>query len=172
MGGAYLLKRLTANFSGASYSVGAKGSGGAAGNNAGTNGGNTTFTDTAGSPTTYTATGGLGGSAGTALAVAPISRVAMTGSVPATNGDVNQDGWIGAWAITLATGSGTGCFGGNSRFGQGGFQNGLSGANTSVAGGAATGKGAGGGAAIANGSGADAAGGNGSDGVIIIYEYS
>jgi len=59
-GGAWLRKRLTSNFSGATGSVGAKGTGGAAGNNNGNAGGNTTFIDTAGSPTTYTANGGAG----------------------------------------------------------------------------------------------------------------
>jgi hypothetical protein len=170
-GAGWFRKRLTANFSGASYVVGAKGTGGAAGNNAGTDGADTTFTDTAGSPTTYTAGGGKGGTGSASLGTAPNFRDPMTGGGVVINGDDKQDGWIGQFALTIVSGNIIGGRGGNSRYGCGGVQAGIT-TNGTQAGAAATGKGAGGGAACAMGSGVAAAGGNGSDGVLIIWEYA
>lgn len=167
-GGAYIWVRLTANFSGASYSVGAKGTGGASGgNNAGTAGGNTTFTDTAGSPTTYTAGGGGAGNAGTSLAVASIRGFVAGGT--ATNGTLTKSGGPSTAPIYLT--AAVGSFGGNSQFGQGGHQAAIS-ANGTQAGANGTGKGSGGGGALNNGvTSASQAGGDGTDGLILIWEY-
>jgi hypothetical protein len=165
--GAYIWVRLTENFSGASYSVGAKGTGGASGgNNAGTAGGNTTFTDTAGSPTTYTAAGGGAGLAGSAIGPSGLRGIILGGA--ATNGTLTRSGGPSMPPILL--GSTIGSLGGNSAFGQGGQQAAI-GTNGSQAGGAATGKGAGGGGAANNGTSASAAGGDGGDGLIRIFEY-
>ncbi len=170
-GGGWLLVRLSTAFSGAAYSVGAGGAGGTAGNNAGVTGGNTVFTATGGGGTVYTAGGGTGGSGSASLGLAPVKRDPMTSGGLCTNGTLMQDGWIGTTALVMSTDSGTGGFGGNSRYGQGGFQSGVSIANSQQAGGDATGKGAGGGAGVSHGTGTNVAGGNGTDGVLVIYEF-
>lgn len=170
-GGGWCRVRLTANFSGASYSVGAKGTGGTAGNNAGNPGSNTTFTDTAGSPTTYTAAGGAGGAGAASTGTPPLFRQPAISGGAVTNGDDKQDGWPGTMSYGNSSSNALGGYGGHSRYGKGGNQNGI-GTNGSQAGGAATGKGAGGGAACILGSGGNAAGGDGADGLIIFWEYS
>lgn len=169
-GGGYVRKRLTSNFSGAGYVVGAKGTGGSAGLNAGNNGSNTTFTDTAGSPTTYTAGGGLGGTA-TAATAGPQLGVAMAGGT-ATNGDVNIPGGPSGIPVILSGALVYAGFGGSSHFSTGATPARNSSSNTTVAGDNATGYGGGGSAGTGHGSGADRAGGNGSDGIIIIWEYA
>lgn len=170
-GGAYLEKRLTADFSGASYSVGAKGTGGSAGLNNGNNGGNTTFTDTAGSPTTYTAGGGTGGAALAAAAAASVADRTAGGT--ATNGDINVAGGYAPPGIVIgSTGGGFSGAGGASHLSPGAPPIRLNTANSSVAGANAGGYGGGGSAAYAQGTGAAQAGGDGSDGIIIIWEYS
>lgn len=170
-GGAYLIKRLTVNFSGASYVVGAKGAGGAAGNNAGASGSDTTFTDTAGSPTTYTAAGGVGGPAGAASSSHPrLSSIAAGGA--ATNGDVNQAGGYSGFGIAASATNLASGMGGASHFSSGAGPVRTGSANTSIAGNAAGGKGGGGSSAIGTGTGAAAAGGDGSDGMIRILEYN
>lgn len=168
-GGGWLRKRLTANFSGASYSVGAKGTGGSAGNNAGNNGGDTTFQETGGG-TTYTASGGTGGT-GAAGTASPALGGGIAGG-GCTNGDVQEPG--GASHVRGSITSGNLTFsgrGGDSRYGHG-ARPATATTNSSTAGVNADGKGAGGSGAAACGSGAAQAGGDGSDGMIIIYEYS
>lgn len=172
--GAYARKRLTANFSGASYSVGAKGTGGASGNNNGTDAGNTTFTDTAGSPTTYTAGGGKGGAFRGSFAP-PITANPTTGGVGsggvATNGDINVDGQDCLYGIAPNASVGWACNGGSHQYGKGG-QAGFVSSGASTAGTAATGKGSGGGGACSTNAGGAKAGGDGSDGMIVIWEYA
>lgn len=171
-GGAWLRKRLTANFSGAGYVVGAKGTGGASGNGTGNDGANTTFTDTAGSPVTYTAGGGTGGSTGGPFVnfIRPGDGTDGTGGT-ATNGDVNTTGGYAEISMCLANGTATSGSGGRSMY-SGGAQAATIGAiNTSLAGNAAGGKGGGGGGAVCSGTATALAGGDGSDGVIIIWEY-
>ena len=170
-GGAYLRKRLTSNFSGSTYTVGPKGTGGAAGNHAGGGGTNTTFIDTQGSPVTYTAAGGAGGAAGAAVA-APIGVQGLAGGA-ATNGDINMAGGVSgagyAPSLDTITWSGKG---GDSFYGSGGLAAQTFAVAASVAGSNGSGKGAGGSGAAATTTGAAAAGGDGTDGVIIIWEYS
>ena len=168
-GGGYVRKRLTANFSGASYSVGAGGTGGLSGNNAGGNGGSTTFTTTGGSPVTYTAGGGLGGFAGSSLA-APIIAGGNTGGT-ATNGDINITGGPSCYGFAGNTFSAITGAGGASQLGQGGLGAFIPNASHLAGwpglnyGGGASGAGS------SNGGGA-AAGGAGGNGILIIYEYS
>lgn len=171
LAGGYLRKRLTANFSGASYSVGAKGTGGSAGNNNGNNGGDTTFTDTAGSPTVYTASGGAGGSGSTGFAP-PLAQAGSAGAA-ATNGDINIQGGPTKPAVALATTALIGAGGGDAHLGFGAAQKALTAAaSTSNGNNAAAGYGGGGGGGIATTTGAAASGGDGANGVIIIWEYS
>jgi hypothetical protein len=171
-GGAWLSVRLTANFSGASYSVGAKGNGGAAGNNAGAAGGNTTFTTTAGSPVTYTAGGGSGGSqAGPTtapLGCSPAAGGTTSGGTP----DLSVPGGASIFGLATSSTRGNTSAGGASRYSQGAIGSFVDTTNISVAGSNAAGYGGGGSGAFSTASGAAKAGGNGSDGVIIIWEYS
>lgn len=168
-GGGYLRKRLTANFSGASYAVGAKGTGGAAGNNAGGNGGNTTFTETGGSPTTYTAAGGVGGVGGGSQVVGFVRAGSAGGT--ATNGDINITGQASDIVVNLNSANTHGGNGGFSHLGipGGGGTAILTALENGIAG---KGYGSGGGGGASNNGAGTAAGGNGADGVIIIWEYS
>jgi hypothetical protein len=169
-GGGWLRVKLTSNFSGASYSVGAKGLGGAAGNNNGANGGNTTFTTTAGSPVTYTAGGGQGGGRNGPFAAPFVSGIPIGGT--ATGGDDNRIGGAPGVPIAVSTNNNVGSNGGSSMYSAGAPSTPLGGTNTSSAGSNADGKGGGGSGAVATGTGAAVAGGNGSDGMILIWEYS
>lgn len=169
-GGAWGRVRLTAAFSGAGYVVGAKGTGGAAGNNAGNAGANTTFTATGGG-TVYTAAGGPGGAAGSTGNLLPFSDAGAVGGV-ITNLTVGQSG--GASGLSSATANqSVGSRGGDSYYGRGGLEvKSITGENKT--GNNATGKGAGGGGGLSTASsgGAGAAGGDGTDGQIVIWEYS
>lgn len=171
-GGAYVRVRLTTAFSGASYSVGAKGTGGASGNNNGNDGGNTTFTATGGG-TVYTAGGGIKGQFRGSFAT-PISAIGATdggaGGTP-TNGDLQVSGQPAGNAVGINSNVGWSGTGGNSFYGAG-APSVTNGAAASTAGINATGKGAGGGGAYSSNAGGSQAGGNGSDGILIIWEYA
>lgn len=167
--GAYLRKRLTSNFSGASYVVGAKGNGGTNAPTGGGAGSNTTFTTTGGSPVTYTAAGGNGGGRNT---ITPPGQLAGVAGGAGTNGDINVSG-EGSWtAYATSTAFSVGSKGGSSHLGVGGLAGIITANGTSTAGNAASGYGAGGSGAQASTTGGAQAGGNGSDGIIIIWEYS
>jgi hypothetical protein len=169
--GAFVRVKLTSAFSGAAYSVGAKGTGGSSGDNAGTNGGDTTFTATGGG-TVYTAGGGTGGNnGGSALSTFPTYSNSVAGGT-ATNGDVKINGQYSLFGLALSSVLTLGGGGGNSQFGAGGVGTGLFLVNTTAAGGAGQGFGTGGGAPSATGTGAAQAGANGADGYIEIWEYS
>lgn len=170
--GAYLKKRLTTAFSGASYSVGAKGTGGGAGNNNGNDGTDTTFTQTGGG-TVYTAGKGTGGLAAAANATGapPAQRVASSAGGTATNGDINMAGGTSVPGFAMSTTRGISCMGGSSMFGRPGNATQVNAVNSSVAGNAATGYGAGGNGGLVLGTGASVAGGDGTDGILIIWEY-
>jgi hypothetical protein len=171
-GGAWLQKYLTSNFSGKQIVIGAKGTGGAAGANDGTAGGNSTF-DAAGA--NYIAHGGVKGGGGKG----PVGNYALQGGgegTPATasNGDLNIDGQIDSVTFSLgANSTGVGGTGGSSPWGRGGTGGSATGGDTGSAGSAATGNGTGGGGAMTIGASIAAkAGGDGTDGICIIYEYS
>ncbi len=144
----------------ATYTVGTKGTGGAAGNNNGNAGNNTTF---AYNSVTYTATGGnrgTGSAAGTAAAV-----VASLATSAATNGDINGVGQVGGPGYTLSGTVGVSGYGGSGLFGGGGAP-----LSAEAAGNNATGYGSGGSGALSLGT-STRAGGDGSDGLIEITEY-
>ncbi len=168
-GGGWLLKRLTANFSGATGVVGAKGTGGTAGANAGTAGADTTFIISGGG-TTYTAKGGVAGSAPLGPFTGAFQFNPGAGNAT-TDGDLNISGFSPNLALTLSNNNGTSQNGGWSRYSSGAISNGLSGTNQSAAGVNAGGKGGGGSGAICTGTGVSRAGGNGTDGMVIIWEY-
>lgn len=146
------------------YTIGALGGGGTAGNNAGTAGGDTKWDE---GGTVVTAPGGPGGSS-----MANGTTVAATGFTAAmsnaTNGDVNVPtcpggrGWRFSVTIIFA---GNGADG---KLGSGGIA-GISSATPPTAG---LGYGAGGGGANAFSGTADVAGADGAPGVIIVEEYS
>lgn len=159
--GSYARKVSSAATIGASQTVtiGAAGTGGATGNNAGTNGGDTSLgsicigkggTGGSGSPGNAGANGGAGGVAGTGDLTFPGER---GGFGIDTNGTVVQ---------------GNTSHGGNSFFGAGGAQ--LYNNSTTVAGdpGSIYGTGGGGGCGV---SGTGINGGNGAAGVVIVTEY-
>lgn len=146
------------------YTVGAFGAKGAAGNNAGTAGGDTTASGTGLSLTAKGGNGGLSMAFGTAHTAAPGGAV----NAGTTGGDVNVTTGEGGTGIrqggTLGiAGDGADC--GN--YGRGG-----AGGQVNTAGSNGTGYGSGGGGAHANGAGGvDKAGGDGAGGLIIIEEY-
>ncbi|QBP09386.1 phage tail protein [Cupriavidus metallidurans] len=161
--GGWGYKRITSGFSGASVTIGAKGTG-----VAGAAGGNGTTTSFG---AFLSVLGGGGGGAGVAAAV-----VGIAGSVGAASGvgagaDVGASGQVGNPGVILSPTSGFGGVGAVSRFGSGGLFTGLNGTGV-TAGGNASGFGASGSGAIGVNNGATAAGGNGAPGLIIVYEYA
>jgi len=144
-----------------SYSVGAKGAGGTAGNNAGSAGGATTVTGTG---VSISATGGLGSAGVTA---GPAATGGGADAQASTGGDINvptrpaiRGKALAGLPVVLSNGS-------DSNFGSGG----TAGAVAGGAGGNAVGKGSGGGGAVANAAATNYAGGSGEDGLLIIEEY-
>lgn len=143
------------------YTIGALGAGGTAGNNSGTAGGSTLW-DEAGS--LITCTGGLGGTsmaAGTAFAV-----TSGINTSTATGGDVNIPGSRPHRGYRFDSSTAYGTEGAVSPWGSFG----ITGVNSP--GGAASGYGAGGGGTMSTVSQADQAGGAGAPGVIIVEEYN
>jgi hypothetical protein len=150
------------------------GAGGAAGNNAGVAGGDTTFISTA--PVTYTAHGGPGGTF-TGAVTSPQLVAYGAGGAPGgggTNGDdtIPGDGSSSRVGMALSTSRLAGGGGGKSVYSNGAAAVGLSAVNSSLAGNDADGKGGGGGGAVATGTGVSRAGGSGTDGYVIIWEYN
>jgi hypothetical protein len=170
-GGGYSRLYASAATIGASKAVtiGAAGSGGAAGANNGTAGGDTSVgtlcIGKGGSPGAYCGAGQFGAGA--------LGGVAGTGDVTATG----ASGGTGFWTTLAYTSVGLSIsgFGGGSPFGGGGIavQNGA-GSLGATAGGAATGYGGGGAGAYSQTQSTNtisAAGGNGSAGIVVITEY-
>ncbi len=161
-GGGYGFKRLTSGFAGLAYSVGAGGTGGAAGNNAGQPGGATTFGS-------YSAPGGLGGSAKGSFAP-PITQSGGHGGTP-TGWDFNVTGNSGTsgQAANFFTGwaSGGGAsWGGSSADQSDSFSaQSRAGANGYFPGGGGSG-------AVSANNGGTKAGGTGAAGCLRIWEYS
>ena len=158
-------EKIAANSGTYSYSVGAAGSGGSAGNNAGSDGGDTTF-----SGTNFSLTGTRGqGGAGGASSATSYTNLGGSGLV-ATGGDWNgagQSGWPGM-VINGASGiAASGQGGSPSPRGRGGISR-----TTHGAGVAGVGLGAGGGGATAITTSTPRAGGAGTAGAIIVEEMS
>lgn len=172
-GGMWGLKRLTADFSGGTLVIGAKGTGGTAGANPGNVGGATTFTTTAPSSTLYSVYGGSGG--GSASAGTPPFFV---GNNTGANGAFsnNFDIWLGAFGaiegVSLSTAASYSGAGGTSRYGTGGAPRDVVTAAAQGAGQNGVGYGSGGSGATANTTGTAQAGGDGTDGLAIFWEYS
>lgn len=165
--GGYVRKRLTANFSGASYSVGTGGTGVAAAT--GNSGGNSTFTDTA--AVVYTAGGGTGGASSLNGGGASPSGSPGQGGT-ATNGDLNIPGSAGYYGVRSTGATSFAGNGGNSVLGTGGRGKASYNSNTSQTGSDGGNYGAGGGGALSSGGGTSAAGGAGGSGLILVHEYS
>lgn len=143
-----------------SYAIGAGGTPGAAGNNVGGNGADTTF----GSLTGKAGTGGSGsGVAGTAVLIV----LGGAGGVAGSGGDINPPGEPGEAGTRLSAAVAASGNGGSSPFGGG-----ARGVITHVAGNAAVANtGAGGSGACALNTNADLQGGTGGSGQIVITEY-
>lgn len=142
------------------YTVGTGGNGGTAGNNAGSAGGNTTF-----SASTLTGGGGSGGNGSATVAITATSCIQGANGGSGSNGNINTQGTPGGCGL-MFTGAGSSGYGGGGYFGGGGIP-----INTSFgAGGNGLSYGAGGsGASVTT---VSAAGGNGNAGVIIVWEFS
>lgn len=140
------------------YTVGAGGAGGIAGNNAGTNGADTTF-----GTALMVASKGNGGSGGAASAT---NAVILGGaSAISTGGDINAAGMPGGFGVHFATAAGASGAGGGSFFVGGGNS-----VNTEAPGNPGLGPGCGGSGGTCLGTTARA-GGNGIDGSIMVFEY-
>lgn len=147
------------------YTVGAGGTGGASGAlNAGTDGGDTTFSGSTG--LSFTAEGGKG-------ALAPIRSSGIIDAKPnfadvatATGGDQNYNGQKATPAFGFLNNAISASIGGSSLMGLGGM-----GGGHRAAGQQGVGYGAGGGAACVNAIGASFAGADGTGGAIEIVEY-
>jgi len=151
----------------AAFVVGAAGVGGAAGNNNGTAGGNSTWSD---GTVSLAANGGSGGVGKRATATGGVffGDPESTGGT-ATGGDVNVDGAHGYPGYTGNNGVAVSGMGGrNTPFGAGGKS--VRAQAAANAGNAATGYGAGGGPAAVHDVSTNAAGGNGAPGVWIVEE--
>lgn len=151
-GGSYAKVRITSGFSGATITIGSTGTGGAAGTNAGTSGGTTSF------GTIVSCPGGVGGAGSAAVTPPSMQSAAAAPSACTVSGAttlVSTAGGVGQYSVSTSATSLIGAMGGASGMGTGsGLGNG-SGGN---------------GAAIAQSTGA-AAGGNATAGKIIVFEY-
>lgn len=173
-GGAWLRKKLTANFDGGTGSVGAKGAGGASGGaNNGNNGGDTSFTVAGGSGTNYVAGGGLLGGVATGVTPPAQTGVSAGGTVSGSGTpDLKANGGASLPGVAFAITFGTTGAGGNSQYGQGATPATFSGLNSSTAGVNGQYYGVGGSGAIAEGTSATQKGGDGADGLAIFWEYT
>lgn len=157
-GGSYARKYIASPAASYSVSVGAGGAGGAKGDNAGSNGGNTTF-----GSTVMTCHGGAGGN-GSAAGSAPDIVAGGEGGIVASGGDLNVGGQAGGNGIRLSDSVSMSSPGGGSYFGGG-----APGVETTPGKNAAT-YGAGGSGASTHNN-ADRQGGDGSQGVIVVWEF-
>ncbi|HDR9148909.1 hypothetical protein [Burkholderia vietnamiensis] len=161
--GSYAKVKL-ASLSSQVVTIGAAGTGGAAGPNNGTAGGQTTFGSIIACP------GGLGGQGASAQTPPFFFGSSNPGAISTTTATpiVLSQGQTGNIGITLTTADAIGGAGAPSVFGGGPGPV----ATTSSPGGNATSKGAGGGGAITIPSGAAQAGGNGALGLVVVWEYA
>jgi hypothetical protein len=171
-GGSYAMKWVTTNVTGIhnSIAVGAGGTPGAAGNNAGGNGNDSTFTDNAAAAIVVGKAGTGGGAGGAAAATLGTRGAGGAGGVAGT-GDrliVGESGDAGVMLTTAAATGGVGGRGGaaGQLFGAGGAQ-----LLASGAGNAGSVYGGGGGGAL-DASTNNRAGGAGGNGIIRVWEYA
>ena len=168
--GGYAKKTYTATLIGANATVvvGAGGSGGAAGANNGTAGGNSTFTP-AGAGVVLTCNGGGKGYAGSNTAGTQFTSTSADAGGTATNGDINITGGTGTTGQAIAGVSVIVGYAGDTPLSTLAATS-LSGAGP-YNGSNGTGYGSGGTAGISITSSAAASGGNGANGICIITEY-
>ncbi len=170
-GGEYIEAIFTAAQIGASksFSVGAKGTGGSAGANNGTAGGNTTF-----NTNWIITTGGSAGNGGASLATTGFTAAAADGGAGgsvATGSMISQNpGGASFPGFSPLLTTANGGFGGNAGSGSGGGKGGLANGSGSAGSSVAANSGAGGGGG-ATGNAADVAGGDGGDGYLTFIEY-
>lgn len=161
-GGGWARRRLTiAQAIGQTMTVGAFGAGGVLGSGAGSSGGASSF------GALLSATGGAGGTFGSAITASNVTFQGSGGGGVGSNGDVNGVGGVGRYA-TYSAGGGIGGDGGLSYLGGGApWSSGTSGGITGPA------RGSGGGGGVVQSSNATGSpGGNGGAGLIIIDEYA
>jgi hypothetical protein len=160
-GGGYARLWVASASSTYTYTVGAGGTAGAGGNNAGNAGGTTTF-----SASSLQATGGSGGSGAPAISASGIQANGGAGGV-GSNGDFNCKGGAGSWGLVISAGGAITGRGGDAAIYGGGAA--AVGANntTGVAGGNYGGGGSGGLASTAN-----QVGGVGAGGLIVVWEFA
>lgn len=156
-GGGYAKALLDVTaISSSTITVGAVGTGGAAGNNAGTAGGNSSWAD---GTNTITANGGAGGQAGNGTGGDTAGGTATGGDVNITGGSGTTRENSGAVGLTAGGHSVLG-FGAPTRAKTSGNSNGVAGA------------GFGGGGNGGHRSTTNVGGGNGSAGIVIVWEYA
>jgi len=163
-GGGYSLKKIVESSLGATETVtiGAGGAGGT-GNNAGTNGGTSSF------GSHCSATGGTGGTGNGASASVPRRGLTCGAGGTGTGGDVNASGQAGpnGFNLALAAFGQVSGGGGASMYGAGGAQQ----TSVNTTGNAGIGYGAGGGGCAAYDVASSYTGGAGTDGIVVVYEY-
>lgn len=169
-GGETIFVLLTADFDGGALVVGAGVTGGAAGNNNGSDGNDTTFTDTAGSPTTYTAHKGLKGTPRTSFAP-PITNTGGAGGTGGNGNLLNIDGETGGAGVAPNQFVGYSSGGGPSHFSPRTEEAQVVNAGSAV-GFNGHPYGAGGGGAVSSNAGGSKAGGDSSDGFALFLEFS
>jgi len=163
--GTYAKVRITSGFNGSTVTIGAAGTGGAAGQNSGTNGGTTSF------GTFVSCPGGSGGPGGGAISSSSINNgggAAGAATITGATTIISVQGSSAPPALVIT--AGTASFGSQGSCGIYGTT-----AQSKVASGAgngAAGYGAGGGGAHNEASQPAAAGGNGTAGLVIVYEYA
>lgn len=163
-GGGYCAKLITSLEASYTYAVGAAGSGGSAGANDGTAGGNSTF---AGGAISMVANGGGAGQGGTNGNTAYAGE--RVGGGGASGGDINIAGGSAEYYCRISAGIGWSGTGGRSVLGTGGT--GFSSTSGSAGGTGGSGYGGGGGGGGAFSGSANRAGGAGTAGTIIVHEY-
>ena len=167
-GGAYCIRRYSSVPSGASYTIGTAGNGGAAGNNVGAAGGSTVFNSD------FTAGGGAGGIGG-AVVTLPTGDTYLAGptagGAPSGTYDLAASGYEGGSPFALSGLKVLSGAGGNSYFGPGAPALYATVTGSSSAGSDSVTKGTGGSGARAINASGPFAGGNGSAGMIVVYEY-
>jgi len=160
--GAYAEVRLTSAFSGVTVTIGALGSGAAAGANQGATGGQSTF------GSLITCPGGIGGVGAPASSATNAVTTTTAAAIATTTGTglLLTPGSVGGLGVATGVTSVSSGFGGGSPFGPG-----APGVMTTASGQASISLGSGGsGAAGANA--AAQAGGNGAAGLCVVFEYS
>jgi hypothetical protein len=157
--GGYVEKLIVNPAATYTYTIGAGGTKAAAGNNAGGNGADTTFTG-------LTAKGGTGGGS-MANGTTALTVKGGAGGVAGSGGDINPPGMPGGFGVRISATIVMSGFGGDTPFGSG-----PDGQTAHVAGTDATANtGAGGGGAASVNTNADFQGGNGGSGLIVVTEY-